>query len=613
MTSQRQATRRLMALEFRQGLDWRSWITGRRAARERLPDAWWLLIAGLLLLWLLFSVGTTRHSLVDWRQTSFLSLAGAVAWVLWALGGAVAGAGALRTGWAAEIGATASAGTWSGAPLTGTLPLGVRSVYLAKAAGRTGALLVHLLIALAILAVARVIMTGFGLVATAPSLLDPWLIDAIFVHFGLMIASLRIAEAGRWQSESVAGARFVAYILVAIAALFMAGRIFPVDPAPNWWSVSAAALAFGVVVLLALLQSVPQFRALEESLVGGIDPQAEVALPTLRAQHRRYGLLSWYNAIALRGLGGMRDRTAQWLGSTAASVARTAAFFIVTGAVLSGGLLAVTAVARLVSPGSSLGVDPAFFDFIGGAFGFLFAVGIGATGLTVWPESSSSILNWVSSGRMARRGPHMGDLLPERPERVWRERLMTLPVIWVLLGIAGAVTFMALQLLQALLDPTTALTDIYWAHPLIVVGICAIAAAISLCLFITVPMLHRARKVVPTPVQALGCLGFAAFAGGIIAPVIAFVTLGTGGMASARILLVSEVFGAALLAWLAVGLVCSYVLWKPGSWRHDDTGAATDGAITRAMFVYGFSVLGWFLAGTTFHMIIGVMEWGTQR
>lgn len=612
MISRQQATRRLMGLEFRHGLRLRSWGDAWRVrSSERLSGAWWWLIAVPLVLWLLFAVGTTRHSLVDWQQTAFLSVPGIVAWLLWAVGGAIAVLGAVLAGWVAWDNPYLMAQHKGGPPLTGMLPLRGCDVITAKAAGRTGALIVHLLVALAVLAVARLIMTGFGLVATAPSLVDPWLIDAIFVHFGLMIASLRIAEAGRWQSESVAGARFVAYILLAIGALFAAGRMFPVDPSPNWWSVAAAALAFAVVALLGLLQGIPPMRGLEERLLGGIDPEAEVALPTLREQHRRYHLFSQYNAIALRGLGGMRGRTAEWLAATASFVARTAAFFVLAGALLAGGVLAIVAVVHLVAPGSSLRADPAFFDFLAWGFSFAFAIGIGGTGLAAWPEAVPTVLTWLSTGGTRHAGPHLGEMLPAPPERVWVQRLMTLPVMWVLLAIGGTATLIASRVVRALLDPAVAVAEALWLNPLIVAAVCAVAAAISLCLFVAMPMLHRARKVVPAPLQALGCLGFAAFMGGIIAPIIALIAAGTGGSATGMMLLVSGIFGTALLAWLLVGLVCSYVLWKPDAWRRDEDGAASTGAVTRALFAYAFSLVGAFLAGTTFHTMIGLVEWGT--
>jgi hypothetical protein len=65
--------------------------------------------------------------------------------------------------------------------------------------------------------------------------------------------------------------------------------------------------------------------------------------------------------------------------------------------------------------------------------------------------------------------------------------------------------------------------------------------------------------------------------------------------------------GIGLVAWLAMSLVVSRALWLPDSWRYEDDGRPSTGAMVQAAMVYAWTLLGMSLFGTTFHVMMDLI------
>jgi len=607
--SERSARARLMALEFRHALHWGAWLDAYRRSglTRRLSGCWLWAVALPVFLWLLLTCGAARSELVAWRDVPVTPVS-VLAWLLWALAGIIVAGAALLTGWLNWDNRYILSQGLSGPPVTGALPLHWRSVVTAKLAGRGAAFGVQALAVFGMLAIARLIMVAANLVTAPPSLIDPWFIGAMMLQVAMMIASVRIASAARWGRTGLATQRFVAFVLLGIGGMLLASRVYPVASGVAPWSVGAMILPFTGVVALALLQALPAVRRLERRLLPGpTQKPLPEGIPTTPAQARTVAFGD-YLAMATRGLGGMRGRRTAWLLSLVVFAARTVAICVIAGFVIQAIALTYAAIAAVLQPASGQQLDPFVLDFFGTIPAAAFTLAIGGAGIALWPEASAGYVPWAGRSMAANESRRsIGDTLPVAPSRVWRERLLTLPLVWLVMAAGGVATLLVLQYLRAAIDPNVPLAEALRVSPTFLVTGVAVAATFSLVLFIITPMLHRARKALPLPIAGLGCLGWAAFIAGVMTPVLVTISLDFdhGFQAQAHL---SQILGIMLLVWLAVGLPLSRQWWDPASWPVDADGALSTGAVARAIFAYAFALLGALLSGSVIWTIVGIVH-----
>ncbi len=597
---------RFARLEFRHGLRWTAWAdVYRRLSRGRRVSGCWIVgVMFAVLLWAMVSFGIPRTDLVEWADPP-LTITSALAWLLWSLGGIYVAAAALTTGWAGWDTPYLMKGGTGRPSATWGLPISWRDVAVAKALGRTAAFVVHLLIGVAILALARFLMIAGDLVTVPPTLADPWFYDAFIAHVGLVIIAVRVISAGRKHYHGAASLRFFAFIAAAASGFVAALRLFPTDQFLNWWSITGFTCALAAVIIVALLQMLPPVRRLERMIMGRSASQGAARSRADLGAWRHIGFLAEYMSMATRGLGGMRGKAGVFLTGMLHHTGLMALLLALASALLQAGALAYYAIAGMTTSGQPALPDPFLMDFFVGvpALG-VFGMAVALAGLALWPE--------VTPGRLARmmnQQPdeesvrHSGDLLPAQPRRVWLQRLATLPLVWVMLAAGGLVSLLLSMGARIVLDPRVTLSGTRFVSPRLMLAIGAMAGAISLGLFLAAPILHRAHRLIPMTVQSLGCLGFVALFGGMMAPIVIMILIGWERDLYVSAL-IADGFVVALVVWLALSVAVSRSLWQPGAWRHEDDGRPSTMAVAQAVLVYGWAMLGAFLTGSIFQAVM---------
>ena len=505
---------RMARLEFRHAMRLSAIFDGFRYARVMRGTSGCLMrIAAVgVALFFIGQVGLLRTELVPWYREGPLAPR-ILPWLLWTLAGLYAALGAGLAGWGAWDRPHLAAHGQDQPPITDLLPIAAADVLLARIAGRGAGLLTYLLISLAGLAVARTTMVAGDMVREPPSLLDPWLIGAPLLFAALFAISTRMADAARRWYGNVAGLRFAAYFAVGGPSAALALKQETFLESVNGALLLALATASLSILALAVLQGLPSVQWLEQRLTGG-GRRAAVKAEDPWARMPAHVWTGGYMSLGTRGLGGMRGRDLQWVGG----MARLAAGLALAGAV---GSVLIQVIAMIWVAASSRGTalpEEYLMDFLMAVPTLgLFGMACFWAGGVAWSEATASgFARWRPGTSPGEEQPHLGEMLPALPERVWPTRLVSLLAALPILA-AGAVLCLVLsQLLRDAIDPRFAvaghlpvgLRQLAWLLLGVTVG--------ALAIFLITPMLCRARKLIPMPTLALGCLGWVALMGGMI-------------------------------------------------------------------------------------------------
>ncbi len=590
---------RLARLEFRHAVRWTAWLDPwRRARRGRVPGCWIGVGTVLVVLWATISFGIARSEAVAWQEPSSISLI-VIAWLLWSLGGVYVVATSLLTGWATWDSSFGAQAVMNRPAATWALPLPWHLAVAAKALGRTAAFGVHLVIALFILALARLLMIAGNLVSVPPSLADPWFLAAALIHCGIFIALIRVSSAARTDHGTLAAVRMTVFLFLGFGALIVGAKFgLEADLAPGW-SLTGLLFAFVTIATIALLQALPPVRWLERRLCGS--PRAASDDHDKRDPWRHMSFLHEYLSFSTRGLGGMRERTGEWLVVMLRHVAVMVVVVTLASVLLQAVAIGYTSIVGITSGQPGI-VDPDLLDALAvGPALFIFGLAMAFLGIALWPEAMPRGLTRLLQQNLSPdTGRHLETMLPVEPSRLWTQRLITLPLAWVLLGAGALVTLWLSGNARGLLDSQVAIGDFRIAARALI-AIAALAAIVSLGLFLVTPILLRARKLIPVSMQALGCLGGMALVGGMMMTMIvmAFVDWETYRHIDDA---VNHACALLLIAWLLTGTVLSRALWQPAAWPHDEDGRPGTTAVAQTVFVYAWAMAGPLLLGAAFNV-----------
>jgi len=586
--------RRLAWMEFRHALNlWRVFDGFRYAGMSSGWSGCLMRVAGVAIaLFFLAQIGVLRGMLVDWRPGGDFAPR-IIPWLLWALAGLYVAVAAMHAGWATQDRPNVLKPRGGGPPMTDLLPITAREAVLHKLLGRGGALLVHLLIGFVALVLARWLMLTGDVVTAPPSLADPWLVGAPLLFVALFVASVRITEAARRWYRTVALSRSWSYGGAAI--LVYLGSIGRTDlHSFNELLLEVVAVATALILFLAALQGLAPVQWLELRLSGYRSRRAADLTREVTPGGR--GVPRWVvggaMSLGLRGLGGMRGQDLLLVGRFMANAAGLALLGATTSALLQ--LAALAWVAASEGGAALPGEDLMGFLMALPAFA-VFGIGSAASGAAVWSESAfSGVGRWAGYDPAEQDKPHLGAMLPVAAARVWAARLVSLLLTLPMLMIGAAVCLMVSEGVRGMLDPRFRVAP---DLGLTLLGlVMAATAVLALILFLVMPMIERARKLVPISLQALGCAGWAALWGGLMVGIIAL-PLSVSHEPDAAALTASRgLFGAAVL-WLVLSFPLSAWIWRPTSWPVDADGGPSARSTFQAVASYGWVFAGLLFAG----------------